>query len=443
MTLLKQIMRNEVYPAVGCTEPIACAYGAAVAAENLGEPVTGVDLKVDAGTCKNGAAAVVPNSNGLKGNSIAAAMGAVLARSALRLELLREATPAVVERARQLLEGGACSYASLPDSRDFRVEVALRGASRTARCVLSEGHANIERIEQNGRTVFDRHEKQGADRNAGYRDRLKAMRVGDLLEAVTSLDKEDRRTLRRGIEMNLALAEHGYEVRHTAYRLRRMKEQGIVADDLFYRVKVCVASAVDARMAGVSLAAMTSGGSGNQGIVAILTPYLVGQARGAATERIIESIAAAHAINAYVKCHVGELSVICGCAMAAGIAAAVAIVYQHAGVDREKVTLAVNNVIGDLSGLICDGAKPGCSMKTVTSVDAAMRAAFMAIDGFGLSVDDGIVGRTAEKSIRNLGRLTLEGMTRVDPTVVDILIGKTAADLAAPDDPARQDRAES
>ena len=114
-----------------------------------------------------------------------------------------------------------------------------------------------------------------------------------------------------------------------------------------------------------------------------------------------------------------------------------------AAVAAENLGEPVNNVIGDLSGLICDGAKPGCSMKTVTSVDAAMRAAFMAIDGFGLSVDDGIVGRTAEKSIRNLGRLTLEGMTRVDPTVVDILIGKTAADLAAPDDPSRQDRAES
>ena len=227
--------------------------------------------------------------------------------------------------------------------------------------------------------------------------------------------------------MNLAISEWGFEVGGTARQLFEMRRDGFLADDVFYRVKLRVASAVDARMAGMGQAAMTSGGSGNQGIVAILTPYIVGREMGIDADHILESIAVAHLINAYVKCFVGELSVVCGCAMAAGIASAAAIVYQQAGVDLRRITLAAGNVIGDLGGLICDGAKPGCAMKAVTAVDTAVRSALMALKGFGLSSDDGLVGQTVEDSLRNLGRITLEGMFQVDPTMFHILHDKTAA----------------
>jgi L-cysteine desulfidase len=252
-----------------------------------------------------------------------------------------------------------------------------------------------------------------------------------LLTLAAGADTADREYVRRGIEMNLAMARRGEDVPGTAGQLRRIHERGYLAEDLFYRTKLLVASAVDARMAGVSQPVMTSGGSGNQGIVAILTSYSVGREMGVGEERIVESIAAAHLVNAYCKCFVGELSVICGCAMAAGIAAAAAIVYQQAGNDARQITLAVNNVIGDLGGLICDGAKPGCAMKTITAVDTAIRSGLMALEGFGLSPADGVVGRTAEDSIRNLSRVTLEGMFSVDPTVLLILREKDAQRLSS------------
>ena len=144
MNILKEVLKNEVYPAVGCTEPVACAYAAAVAAEQLGAPVEHFDLKVDMGTYKNGAAVVVPCSDGAKGNLIAAAMGAVLARSAACLGLLQEVTPDHVSRAKALIDSSAYSYASLPDSTDIRVEITVRGSGHSACCVLSEGHAKIE-----------------------------------------------------------------------------------------------------------------------------------------------------------------------------------------------------------------------------------------------------------------------------------------------------------
>ena len=433
MNILKDILRNEVFPAIGCTEPAACAYAAAVAAERLDTPAEQLDLKVDVGTYKNGAAVVVPRSEGAKGNVIAAAMGAVLANSTARLELLRDATPNALARARAMIDSGACAYACLSDEPNFRVEATVAGAEQSARCVLSEGHASIESVERDGEVVFQR--KGDLDAEAmGYRNALPAMALTDVLAAAVTLDEDDRRFIDEGVRMNIAMADLGGEVPGAARQLRHMHEAGLLGDDLFYRVKTRVAAAVDARMAGLAQPVMTSGGSGNQGALAILAPYISGQERGVTPARIQESIAIAHMLNAYVKCFLGELSVVCGCALSAAIATAGAIVYQHAGIDMPKITHAVNNVIGDLSGLICDGAKPGCTMKTVTGADAALRAAFMAIEGFGLSDDDGVLGTTAAESIRNLGRISIEGMRHVDPMVVDILSLK-AAGRSAPSPP--------
>jgi len=430
MSLLKEVLGGEVYPAVGCTEPVACALATAMAAEHLPGPVVHFDLKVDMGTFKNGAAVTVPHAGGAKGNLIAAALGAVLARSEKKLGLLADVTPQRLADARALLSHGAFSYETIPGERDLRIDAFVRGNGHSSRCVISMGHTNVERIERDGEITYHRPSaadaKDQGEESVTYRDLLRRMTLSDLLAPVRAIDEEDRSYLRQGIEMNLAMAEHGDEVSGAARQLRRMREIGVLAEDLFYRVKLRVASAVDARMAGVPAPVMTSGGSGNQGILAILVPHLVGTERGIDAERILESIAAAHLINAYIKSFVGELSVICGCAVAAACAAAVAIVYQHQGINLKMITAAVNNVVGDLSGLICDGAKPGCTMKTVSGVDAAMRSAFMAIEGFGLDDEDGLLGQTAEETITNLGRITLEGMFPVDPTLVSILGQKAA-----------------
>ena len=307
------------------------------------------------------------------------------------------------------------------------MEVTVHGASHRVRCVLSSGHTNVALLEKDGQPVV-RHGSGSSPADAlAYRLALKQLSMAEVLALAKTIDADDRAYLQRGVEMNLAISEWGFEVGGTARQLFEMRRDGFLADDVFYRVKLRVASAVDARMAGMGQAAMTSGGSGNQGIVAILTPYIVGREMGIDADHILESIAVAHLINAYVKCFVGELSVVCGCAMAAGIASAAAIVYQQAGVDLGRITLAAGNVIGDLGGLICDGAKPGCAIKAVTAVDTAVRSALMALKGFGLSSDDGLVGQTVEDSLRNLGRITLEGMFQVDPTMFHILHDKTAA----------------
>ena len=424
MNLFKEIIRNEVYPAFGCTEPIACAYAAAVAAEKLMDPVERVVLKVDRGTFKNGAAVTVPHSGGRKGNLIAAVLGALIARPEARLEVLNGVTEENRQRAAQLMDSGACETSCLEGGAGFRVEAEVSSRDHKVLCVLASGHTHVERIEKDGETIF---QASGAESEGGelaYREMLKKMDFTGLLDLVSGLDEEDQAYLKKGLDMNRAMARRGFEVQGTASQLLKMKEDGFLAEDLFFRIKTQVAAAVDARMAGLAQAVMTSGGSGNQGIVVTLTLHGMAEEIGLPEEILWNSIGTAHVINAYVKCFVGELAVICGCAMAAGIAASAGIVYQQAGPDTKKMTLAVNNVIGDLGGLICDGAKPGCALKTVTSVDSALRSALMALKDYGLGAEEGVLGKTMEDSIRNLGRITLEGMFQVDPTVLDILRGK-------------------
>ena len=461
MNILKQVLHNEVYPALGCTEPISCAYAAAAAARVLGEQVETLRLVVDPGTFKNGNSVTVPHSGSRRGNLIAAAMGACLANPGKKLELLADANDETLDRAVAMIDTQKATVKCNSDVSEFQVEIEVAGAEHSARCLLAEGHTHIVAMSRDGVSIDPssllllniatpacdggEHEtgesvsdqiaqpvakvqtaaQVSVHKGPGYRDVLRCYDLVSLLRSVELLDDEDRQWLRRGIEMNLAAAERGMDSGNTALQLKSILQRGFLAEDMFYRVKLRVAAAVDARMAGFDVPVMTSGGSGNQGIVAILTTALVGREMGLDDETIIRGVAVAHLINAYVKCFIGELSVICGCAMAAGVAAAAAIVYMNFGIDRTRITLAINNVVGDLGGLICDGAKPGCAMKTVTAVDAAMRAGLMAMGDYGLSSIDGLVGETAEQSIRNLGRVTLEGMFQVDPTLLNILQEKS------------------
>jgi len=423
MRLLKEILAQEVFPAIGCTEPVSCAYAMSAAAAALGAPVERLALAVDPGTYKNGAAVTIPGGGGRKGNLIAAALGAVIARPELRLEILKEVPPRVLAEATALLEAGAASYACREDEKGLFIEATVEGGGARSRCVVAGGHANIVLLERDGRALVEGPLRAPAA-GGGYRARLRSMTLAEVLREAAALDAEDRAYIQRGIDMNLAIAEKGIDLKRNAYQLRQMIKQGFTADDLFARAKEKVASAVDARMGGLPEPVMTSGGSGNQGVLTTLVPYIVGRDQEIELARIQESVAVGHAVNSYIKSFTGELSVICGCAIAASIAASIAIVYQKAGIDMEKITFAIDNVIGDLCGIICDGAKAGCAMKITTGAEAAMRSAFMALAGYGLSKEDGVLGGSAEESIRNLSRISLEGMAFVDSTIVDILRDK-------------------
>jgi L-cysteine desulfidase len=244
------------------------------------------------------------------------------------------------------------------------------------------------------------------------------------MDLVEAMDADDLSAIRLGVEMNRRAAEAGRKLKKVGYYVSRIVEKGLLQNDVVSSCKVLAASATDARMAGLNVPVMASGGSGNQGIVAILVPDNVGRHFQVEEKRILQSIALSHLINSYIKCFTGDLSPICGCAIAAGVGAAVAIVYQLEGRDLEKITLAVNNLISDLGGMLCDGAKGGCALKVVSSTDSAIRAAYMALNDCGIREEEGFVGKTAEETIRNFSRISRIGMAGVDATILEIMKAK-------------------
>ena len=423
MNILKEILRHEVFPALGCTEPIAVAYAASIAAKKISGTVERIRIVVDPGVFKNGFAVTVPNTEGEKGILIAGALGALIVRPELKMEILSGADPAMLQQARKLIRSGAVTMTCDRSRKGLSIDTELKCGKDTVRAVIRQSHTHLALLEKNGRVLLTEDSPDGGGTQA-YKRILKEMRFADFVGLAQGLDPEDARYIQKGIDMNRAISEAGRGLKKVGYYVSDLCSKGYIEDDIFTSGKILTASAVDARMAGLSYPVMSSGGSGNQGVVAILVPHHVGRHFRIEEATILQSIALSHMVNSYIKCFTGELSPLCGCAIASGVGAAAAIVYQQCGGDLQKITLAVNNVISDLGGMLCDGAKGGCALKVASSTDSAIRAAYMAINGHGITHREGFVGKTAEESIRHLSRISRMGMEKADDTMLKIMIEK-------------------
>ncbi len=426
MNILKEVLKHEVFPALGCTEPIAVAYAASVAGKELNDSnIRDIHIIVDPGVYKNGMAVTVPNTNGEHGNLIAGVLGALIKQPELKMEIMKGANEAFIAQAKALIQEKKARVVSDKSKEDLYIEVQLQTDTGTARVVAECGHTNLVLIEKNGKAVFEKkQDDQAGDPSIRYKHILKDMNVADLIDLAEQIDEEDYAYLKSGIEMNLAVSEAGLELEKVGYYFDDLMRKGFLMDDVFGSSKKMTAAAADARMAGMYYPVMSSGGSGNQGVVAILVPYNVGKFFKIDEPTVIRSIAFSHLLNSYIKCHTGDLCPICGCAIAAGVGAAAAIVYQQKGKDMGKITLAVNNLISDLGGMLCDGAKSGCALKVVSSTDSAIRSAYMAINDHGITSIEGFVGKSAEETIRNLTKITDIGMAKVDDTMIEIMMKK-------------------
>jgi L-cysteine desulfidase len=424
ISLYREVIRHEVFPALGCTEPTAVAYAAGVAAAELGCMAESVHIIVDAGVYKNGFAVTVPNTGDERGNLIAGALGALVARPDLKMQILQAADENKLKQAARMVLEKRVSIALDADRTDLYIEVEVTGGNDRCRAVLEGGHTNLVLLEKNGTVLFRSDSHNGSQAAHEYRDQLSAMTLAEMIDLLDELEAEDLEYLQTGVVMNLAIAEAGRKLKKVGYYISALLGKGVLTDDVISSSKILTASASDARMSGLSYPAMSSGGSGNQGIVAILVPYNVGRRFGVDNSTILKSIALSHLINGYTKCFTGDLSPICGCAIAAGVGAAAAIVYQQAGRDIGRISLAINTLISDLGGMLCDGAKGGCALKVASSTESAVRAAYMAINGHGITEEEGFVGRTAEETIRNLSKISDKGMALVDATMLQIMQSK-------------------
>lgn len=418
-TLLKEVLKHQVYPALGCTEPVSVALAAAYASSVLKkEKVKKAQLFLDGATFKNGLGVKVPNTGGLRGNLVAAALGLVLKNPQKKMELLKAATPQILARALKLIEEKRVVLSTV-SKKGFYICVQVLGENGSkVKCVISGGHQEISYLSLNGKVLK---EKKIKEQKNSYLNDLKKATLSDLIKEAENADKADLSYIKQGVLMNLAASDGGKNLEKVGFYLKNLVKQNILSKNLVIDTKILCAQAADGRMDGFCYPVMSSGGSGNQGIVAILVPYYVGKQLKIKEEKILKSIALSHLLNGYVKTFTGELAPICGCAIAAGVGAAAALVYQQNGADIEGITLAINNVISDIGGMLCDGAKSGCALKVVSSVDSALRSAFMGIKHYGITEAEGFVGSSAEKTIQNLSKISNIGMLKVDSTIVGIM----------------------
>jgi L-cysteine desulfidase len=412
-------------PALGCTEPAAVAYAAILAAGQGGGAVREVRLVLDARTYKNCHAVGIPNTGRRTGILWALALGAMLRDASLGLRCFEAVTPEVLAEAGRLIEAHALHVEVDAARPDLHIDCTVTRETGTGRALLTQEHTHLALLEVDGRRIGgDEADATGdvAGSTPSVREALGRLRICDLMRMAGELTPEDRARLREGAAFNLAMAEHGVALMPAGF----VPPEG---QDSMTRLSRLVSAGVHARMSGEPLMVVSLAGSGNKGITVSVPVTLWGREKGHPQERVDEALAFAGLMTSATTQRLGTLSAVCGAANAGGIGIASALVFLEGGTPAQ-VDLAIHNMVGNVAGMICDGAKIGCAMKSMTGVDAAFRSATLALAGFGIPATDGIVGADGEASLANLGRLARQGMTGVDAEVLDILQGKLSHEPA-------------
>lgn len=415
------LINREVVPAIGCTEPIAVALCTARAAETLGAGPERIAVRLSANILKNAMGVGIPGT-GMIGLPIAVALGALIGRSEYRLEVLRDVTPEAVERGREMI-GRRCISIGLKEGvcEKLYIEAEVEAAGHRAVAVIAGGHTDFVFVSRDGEVLFDKRTPAGCDEEAGEVP-LTLARVWDF--AMTS-PVEELRFILETRRLNMAAAERSLagEYGHCVGRtLRCDRERKVMGDSLFTRILSYTSAACDARMAGAMIPVMSNSGSGNQGIAATLPVAVYADEVHASEEQTIRALALSHLTVIYIKQSLGRLSALCGCVVAA-TGSSCGITYLMGG-GYDQAAAAVKNMIANLTGMICDGAKPSCAMKLTSGVSTAVLSAMMAMDGRCVSSVEGIIEEDVDRCIRNLTAIGREGMDETDRLVLRIMTNK-------------------
>ena len=430
---VKDILKLEVSPALGCTEPVAIALGAAAAAAMLPDrSVDAIDVWVDPNIYKNGIAVSIPGTNGLCGLDTAAALGAVGGDPRLKLEVLEPIDATSVAAGLMLLDAGKVNVHLLEEKKGIYVRTRLTAGSHTAETVIEGMHDNLVYMALDG---VEQKEQPTALGDTGKSSTvpihelekwLKRLRLTQLMALVDQLDEEDFAFLEEGVKFNTQLAAYGLKFGSglgVGKTLERLVRQRLIRRDMIADARIMTSAAADARMSGVKLPAMSSAGSGNHGLTAILPIVAVKNYLEVDQKTYLEAIALSHLVTAYVKAHTGRLSAICGCSVAAGAGAASGVTYLLGG-DANHLAGAIKNLTQDLAGVICDGAKAGCALKLATAAGTAVQASLFSLQGVRVSDTDGIIHGSPEVTMKNIGILTTEGMIETDRIILKIMLEK-------------------
>ena len=419
---ITNLIKREVVPAVGCTEPVAVALCVAKATETLGRMPGKINLRLSGNIIKNAMGVGIPGT-GMIGLPIAIALGAIIGKSEYGLEVLKDVTPEAVEKGKAFLKDNPIEISLDPDApSNLHIDVCVQADGASSRAVISGAHTNFILIEKDGAAIFEK-TPDASDANAAETADPE-LDLHTVYEYATTAPLEEISFILEARRLNMAAAEfalkgnYGHSLGSTVQHFgEKFFGDTPVAHAIMYTSAAC-----DARMGGAPVAVMSNSGSGNQGITATMPVVSYAKDINASEEQTIRALILSHLTSIYIKQSLGRLSALCGCVVAS-TGASSALVYLMGG-GFQQICDAVKNMVANLTGMICDGAKPSCSMKISSGVGTAMMSAMLAMKGFAVTSAEGIVSDDVDETIHNLTKIGRESMQATDHLVLQIMTCK-------------------
>ena len=415
------LLHKEVKPALGCTEPIAVALAAAKATEILGS-ASSANVEVSGNILKNGMGVGIPGTD-MIGLNIAAALGVICGKSRYGLEVLKDLTEDDVKAAKRMVADGNVRISIADTAKLLYVKVTVESAAGSAWTVIEDEHYRIVETGLNGKVTAS--DTTGAGAQTAEKSTLDYhLTVNEIYDFSKSVAFDDIKFILGDRDLNLALAHAGLEGNFGlgVGKAIRENQHEIFGDDFMSFAMGMTAAASDARMAGCKLPAMSNSGSGNQGITVSMPVITYAIKYKVDDERLARALVLSNLVAIHIKGYLGKLSALCGCVIAS-TGSACGIVYLQGGT-YGQICAAIKNMIGNITGMVCDGAKVGCAMKVASGVSCAIQSAVLALRGTCVTETDGIIDKDIEKTIRNLGEIGSSGMKSTDQLIQRIMVCK-------------------
>lgn len=422
---LTNLIKNDMRPALGVTEPGAIAFAVAKAKQYTEGEVQKVEVALNSGMYKNAFTCGIPNSSRY-GNLYAAALGAVAAKAELGLESLAEITPEDDEKAAKMVEEGKVKAWLDHIGSEITIDATVETETDTCTVHIRGGHTQIESIEKNGEIIYKEENMsvdEGSCEAAEEIPIIHRYTLKQLLEYVDQVEIEEISFIRKAFAMNMELLEEGLASDRAVIAAQLLKENGneIISKDILKTAQLLCNGAIEARVLGLSRPAMSITGSGAHGIIATMPLYAYYKVTEMEDDdKLLRATALSYLITMYIKEYSGKLSAFCGCGIAAGTGMACGLAYMKVA-DLKQQTMVIQNMASGLTGMICDGGNHGCAMKGIVATDAAFRSVDLAMKNVCISGIHGINGKNAEDTMRHMGLIASPGMVQTEKTIVEIM----------------------
>jgi len=420
---LLNLLKKNITPATGCTEPIAVAYAVAKAKEQSVGTLSYMQVQVDSNIYKNGLMVTIPGTTE-KGLLVAAAFGFLDGKTEKGFRVIEGLGKEDISKAKELIAQEKITIVLNREYKGLHIQVELETDKEKVRVITVDSHLNIVSVEKIAREKHFKPYIREDKGNNNSNNKIQKYALEEFLRFSNNISLKDLAFLEEGIKMNLAIAREGLTIESgVGFTLTKLIQEGLISDNMVTRAQVLCAAASEARMSGSRLPVMSTAGSGNHGITAFLTNYAVAEKKQLSQETLIRSLVLTNLITFFIKYYTGTLSAMCGCGVAAGIGASAGVVYLLDG-NKDKIMGTLYNMVGSISGVICDGAKEGCSYKLALASGWAVQSALLALHGAVIHKTDGIVDPDFRQLFKNLGHLCDPGMIATDQAILDVMIEK-------------------